>query len=922
MVEIAFVVDSITNENGLQTIYDRLQTMYSVERLPRRNLKRSSPQLVITNQADTLSEIVTTYPTIFILTDASGHPVLNTTTNRRRLLTNPLKLAKSVVAYSNFAAKELRNTYKIKALVQPPIAYARTATKLDYILHSDVPEEIRQAFPKLKFKEYQSLIDFKTASLYIDKTAAFECFNIRLCHAATFGVPCVASHTVTNREAASAGDILLPAKAKNQEWINTIKVAMRDRKVNSDKNKESIKRFQNTTDLDREIKRLLRKKPIAGVLPKNSTFHQNKLVREKLAKLMKVKKRAKGQIIMGRRETTKEKQRRKKRFMRKAKNKPKPTGYDKGKIPPTTPYEVKDTPSWFTHHGAADVSIIVPMFRSRNHIEKQINTWDLSDDGLVKEVVYVDDACPVKSHEIILPTWEERRQELKGNPIGKIVTGDWNRGYGPSCNLGAKCASGKYLVFLNADAQVLPNWVLPMYELFQNDPKVGIVGNLQLKPICDRQYVDSAGSEFMWSGGHFEHIGRNIYHGTRLKQPFTLDRLPPDLMKVGQREMVTGCCFMIPRELFLQLGGYDDVYKVAYWEDSDMNMAVREKGFKILFQPASKIIHTGGHSRAHGHKFNKQNKDRFYFRWVESGFIDEIAHNRRPESKPRPNKRSIRDCVDGEVVGCVIACNEEEFLEASVRSIAPIVDRFIFVIGGNQYAYRSGMCDARGYPTDSTLQIARSLGKQFNGTVIEPPGRLWRGKTEMRNSYAKHLKPGNWMFMLDGDEVYKEGQLWVLAKKMQRYECLRLQYYVFWNNVETLGTGQWESYPQERIVKWREGYQYKAPNHLAVSNSDGAEVANRVPTFYSDEKFFYHYSWVRPIEKIRQKMMYYQHQLKDEWNQKCLSTDYVDNVFLRWRTDPEGVPETHPRGGGTTCQFSGIHPYEVTKLIRAGKLDF
>ncbi len=587
-------------------------------------------------------------------------------------------------------------------------------------------------------------------------------------------------------------------------------------------------------------------------------------------------------------------------------------------------FEVISTPKWFTNEDDVDVSIIVPMYRSSQVIQKQIASWDHSDDGLRKEIIYVDDYCPQQSYKFVMEAWEKRRQHLKGRPVGKIIASDNNRGYGQACNLGAKYAKGKYLVFLNADVFVTRNWVQPMLDVFDNDPQVGIVGNLQIQQRRkEDRLVDSAGSMWMWRGttaGSFAHLGRNVHEEKWIDHPMSVAKLPRDLNQPGEREMVTGCCFMIPRSLFHEVEGFNEAYQVAYWEDSDLNLAVREKGYKVFFQPESQVFHVGGHSRGATNPYVKRNREYFKYRWIDSGIIDDMVARKRSS---RPPKKTLRTMVPGEVVGCIIACNEEEFLEVSVDSIAPLADRFVIVVGGNEYARTVGMCTDEGLPIDSTLEIAHKIAEKYPTTVIVPPKRPWRHKTEMRSAYVEHLRPGNWMFMLDGDEVYTENQLWRVLKIMQECEILRMQYYLFWNNVHTLGTGSWEGYPQERIVYWREGYQYKNPNHLGVVDAKGRSVTHRVPTYAGNEKLFYHYAYVRPLEKIRQKVAYYEQQLLREWGRKDdVQANYMKDVFLKWRRDPGSVEATHPRGGGGTCPFGGIHPKGVTKLIEEGKLDF
>ena len=172
------------------------------------------------------------------------------------------------------------------------------------------------------------------------------------------------------------------------------------------------------------------------------------------------------------------------------------------------------------------------------------------------------------------------------------------------------------------------------------------------------------------------------------------------------------------------------------------------------------------------------------------------------------------------------------------------------------------------------------------------------------------------MFMVDGDEVYKESQLWRVTELMKDYNVLVMQFWLFWNNINTLGTGAWGNYPQERVVKWGDGYKYRGRNHLFVSNGRNELVHTLGNTWRGSEKLFYHYSWIRPIEKIRQKLAYYKFQSGNN------NDAYVDNVFLKWRTDPKSVKATHPMGRGSASPFEGCHPPQIRKLIEAGKLDF
>lgn len=556
-------------------------------------------------------------------------------------------------------------------------------------------------------------------------------------------------------------------------------------------------------------------------------------------------------------------------------------------------------PEWFLNNNNVDVSVIIPLYKSSNVIKEQIHHWHF-DEKYTIEIIYVNDCCPQNSYKEVLETWEI----YKKNNIGNIILNQQNIGYGLSCNEGSKIAKGEYLIFLNADCVVTKNWIHPIIDLLK-DKKNGIVGNLQLK--SDEKTIDSAGSEWCWGTKNFQHIGRSIYKGKLLNKPFTLDTAPQDILKIEEKEMITGCCFGIRKDLFYDLNGFDKNYKVGYWEDADLCLRVRCDGYRVMFQPNSKIIHYGGHTGSFNHKYKKQNADFFYRRWIKNNKINSQI-----------SKNSILK-KENNIVGCIIVCNEEEFLEAAVDSISQLVDKWIIVVGGNEYAFKAGMCDSKGYPKDSTLKISRKLVRKYGGIVIEPPGRLWHDKVEMRNQYATRLKENEWMFMLDGDEVYKPTQLNRIQELMNlNYECFILSFWTFWNNVNTIGTGVWDNYPQERIVKWKQGYHYSGKNHLHVSNNKNQLVRNTVKTFSNKkERLFYHYSWVRPVDKIKQKRDYYKYQSGRSGD------DYLEKIFLKWRENPNLVEgNTHPFGGGKTEEFKGVHPIQIQKLIEQGKLDF
>jgi GT2 family glycosyltransferase len=305
------------------------------------------------------------------------------------------------------------------------------------------------------------------------------------------------------------------------------------------------------------------------------------------------------------------------------------------------------SPKWFETTEKAEVSVIIPLYKSSSVLKDLIASWDLNE-SLRVEAIFVDDACPHVSREHVLALWSRRQKELK-KPVGKLLFNQQNQGFGVSCNLGAQHATGEYLIFLNADTVLTSGWIRPLVRTLRK-PEVGIAGPLILKHGgIWKDTIDSAGSQWDWDT--FKHIGKEVYNHTPLTRPFSLDNMPKDLLQVQEREMMTGACLAIRKELFDQIGGFNPNYRIGYWEDSELCMAIREKGYSIMYQPNSKIYHKGSHSQSGGHKYAGHNTNYFRNKWVNSGRIDPLVD--APRKEPMKNVSNIllkRQSANGDVL--------------------------------------------------------------------------------------------------------------------------------------------------------------------------------------------------------------------------------------------------------------------------------
>ncbi len=526
----------------------------------------------------------------------------------------------------------------------------------------------------------------------------------------------------------------------------------------------------------------------------------------------------------------------------------------------------------FPRRDGAAVSLVVPLFRSAPVLPSLLRSLKRSDPTPC-ETIFVSDGDG--HHDV----------------PGKLIELPENCGFPVAVNAGAREADGGLICLLNADVQVTPNWLAPMVSLMDSAPDVGAVGNRNLDL---RGRIDSVGSEFDFNEGNFVHclIGRP-------------DEPSPERDTVAERDMITAACLLVRRDVWEELGGFDEAYRIGYFEDSDLCMRIRASGRRILYCPDSVIIHRKGHSGSARHHRYRHNKALFHRRWVETGQVDRFARARG------------RRTQEGDIVACYIVLNEEEFIEASLESVYPLADRIVIVAGGNDYAVAAGLCGPDKRSTDATVERISSFPDPADR--IELIQGAWRDKTEQRNAYAARLCPGDWMLLMDGDEVFFDDGLWRLAALMHRYDAILPGFALFWNDFDTLGTGRWDQFPQVKAVRWPAGATYRT--HLEPVDRRGrplVRLARRRTFRKSSERLYAHYSWVKPLAKLRAKAAYYERQ---PGAAERMRRNYIEEVFLRWRRDPERVERefgTHPFGGGGAKRFTGRHPAPIARRLRDG----
>jgi GT2 family glycosyltransferase len=179
------------------------------------------------------------------------------------------------------------------------------------------------------------------------------------------------------------------------------------------------------------------------------------------------------------------------------------------------------------------------------------------------EVVVVDDGST-----------DETSRLLPLVPNIVYLRNESTQGFVRSVNRAARAARGRYLLLLNNDTQVQPGWLDELLAAFE-DPEVGIAGS---KLVYPSGHLQEAGA-VLRSDGSVELVGLN-------EDP----RSPPYEVR-REVDHCSGASLMVPRQLFLELGGFDEAYAPAYFEDCDLSLRVRRGGRKVVYVPGSVVVH-------------------------------------------------------------------------------------------------------------------------------------------------------------------------------------------------------------------------------------------------------------------------------------------------------------------------------------------
>jgi GT2 family glycosyltransferase len=244
------------------------------------------------------------------------------------------------------------------------------------------------------------------------------------------------------------------------------------------------------------------------------------------------------------------------------------------------------------------VSVILLNYNGENILAKCLSSV-LQTDYTPFEVIVVDNGSRDGSLDTI-----SRFQTIDKRV--KLVRNSSNLGYSLGNNVGASHAKGEYLLFLNNDITVEPNWLRELVKVVGRSSAIAAAQPKML--MMDEPTIIHS------TGGYLTPYG-TIYN----RETLSSDR--SSLASQSEVLVATGAALLVRREIFFKVGKFDSRFFI-YNEELDLCWRIWLSGYTVVFVPAAVVYHALGWTNRGLRAYNS-----FMFYYGHRNYINTLFKN-------------------------------------------------------------------------------------------------------------------------------------------------------------------------------------------------------------------------------------------------------------------------------------------------------
>jgi GT2 family glycosyltransferase/glycosyltransferase involved in cell wall biosynthesis len=286
-------------------------------------------------------------------------------------------------------------------------------------------------------------------------------------------------------------------------------------------------------------------------------------------------------------------------------------------------------------HNIVQISVIIPVYNAIALAKECVGGIFAAGSDLTFEVIVVDNGSAPEVEEWLLLE-EGLRSNLRHLRYPEPL------GFARAVNAGAALATGEILIVLNSDTLVTPGWMDGLNRALHEDPSLGAV-TPSTNQAGEPAQMDNSTADLPASKAFAVRSRKAVV---------------PGILYLPQR--LTFFCVALRREVWLQLEGFDESYRVGNFEDDDLCLRLRVAGYRLGVARHVFVYH---HNRA-----TFQANRISHSRWMAENAAVFAARARqlaeaRGAASPRWPKRIAHD------ISVVILAREGAPLDRTLRSL-------------------------------------------------------------------------------------------------------------------------------------------------------------------------------------------------------------------------------------------------------------
>ncbi len=236
---------------------------------------------------------------------------------------------------------------------------------------------------------------------------------------------------------------------------------------------------------------------------------------------------------------------------------------------------------WAQAHAPADaidISVCIVNWNCREMLRACLRSLLEQPQDVSLEVIIVDnnstdDSCAMVAEEF---------------PEVLLIRNADNRGFSTANNQAAEQARGRYVFFLNNDTVVPERSLSRLVKFADAHPEVGMVGP-RLRDPSGRLQISYRQSPSVWALLHRTQLFRWTGLVRRTYRQYRRQSFDPQVQR--RVAVLMGAAVLLPRQLFLDCGGWDERYHFG-GEDIDLSHRINQRR-QVVYLPSVEITHHG-----------------------------------------------------------------------------------------------------------------------------------------------------------------------------------------------------------------------------------------------------------------------------------------------------------------------------------------